>query len=363
MVTLFVLTWLYVFLLLFLAFGILLNRKPDHQFIRKISVIIAARNEEKDIPHLLDALSKQDYPPDQFEVVLADDRSEDATYSIMQAFSEKFENFSCVRVTDSDEGFPGKKRALDKAIRHSSGDILAFTDADCRPGASWLSEVNGHFDMDKDFIAGYSPLITSSGKFIDGLKNLERASIFAVSAGSMGWNWGMTCTARNIAYTRKLYNEVEGFSGIDHILSGDDDLMLQKVSKSCTSKRFMFTQESIVPSYENDDLSVQFQREQRRASKFMSYSSSVKWVAILVLVYYFSMIVSLIPLACGYNSWALYFKLFGLKAASELLLLSIFLIRIKRIEYLRCFLPAEILYIPYFIYFGIRGTLGKYRWR
>lgn len=51
-----------------------------------ISVIIAARNEEDNIGHLLEALQKQTYPAELFEVLVVDDHSTDRTADIVQRF-------------------------------------------------------------------------------------------------------------------------------------------------------------------------------------------------------------------------------------------------------------------------------------
>jgi cellulose synthase/poly-beta-1,6-N-acetylglucosamine synthase-like glycosyltransferase len=58
--------------------------------------------------------------------------------------------------------------------------------------------------------------------------------------GSLGWNHAVTCTGRNLFYRKKLFEEIRGFSGIDHILMGDDDLLMMKIRKQTDWKiRFM----------------------------------------------------------------------------------------------------------------------------
>ncbi len=363
MILAYALTGFYCLLLLFLTIGVLLHRKPNWHPHRTISVIVAARNEEKSLPQLLEALAKQDYPADHFEIVLADDRSTDGTWQIMQDFCESHQHVIALQVLETDDGHPGKKRALARAIEASSGHILAFTDADCRPGPNWLTEIDRHITEKIDFVAGYSPLITASGTIIDGLKNLERASIFAVTSGSLGWNWGLTCTARNMAYTRELYDSADGFSGIDHIRSGDDDLMLQKLHHFSKGMRFIFSQDSIVPSYENDDVATQINRETRRASKWRYYPASLKIITLLVMLFYLCLACCLTGAIIHLVSWPVFLSILAAKICSEFLILLTFLIRMKRTPLLLWFPLAETLYVPYFIYFGIRGTFGAYRWK
>jgi len=56
------------------------------------------------------------------------------------------------------------------------------------------------------------------------LKKLERLAMFTFSAGSIGWNWGITATGRNFAYKKEVFESLNGFDGIGHVPSGDDDL-------------------------------------------------------------------------------------------------------------------------------------------
>ena len=60
---------------------------PDKSPQTKISVLIPARNEEKNIGQLLQALQEQTYPGEFFEIILVDDHSTDATPAIVQQFS------------------------------------------------------------------------------------------------------------------------------------------------------------------------------------------------------------------------------------------------------------------------------------
>ena len=75
-----------------------------------------------------------------------------------------------------------------------------------------------------------------------------------IAYGSLGWGHAITCTGRNLAYRRSVYNEIDGFSGIDHLMSVDDDVFMQKIAKNTSWKiKFMMTEDSAVqsPSSEN----------------------------------------------------------------------------------------------------------------
>ncbi len=359
--TLYILSGLYAGLILTLFIGIFLLKKPGEVRHQKISVIIAARNEEKHLPELLHRLATQNYPEDCFEIIVANDRSTDNTEKILSEYSSRIANLTYVSVQDESVDLVGKKGGLTLAIATASYPILAFTDADCLPCENWLKEVDKHFYDDVDFVAGYSPLLNNTR--IGKLKNLERSSMFAVAAGSFGIHWPLTCTARNMAYRKDLYNAVEGYKGIGHIRSGDDDLMLQKMGTNIRKFNFMFSKEAEIPSFDKEDLQSQMQLESRRGSKWKYYSPSIKLIILVILSFYISIIFTLVATILGKLALPILGVIIFAKILPELLLIFTFLYKVGN-KKLIMFLPiAELVYIPYFIFFGLKGTFGKYRWK
>jgi len=354
----------YVFLVLFLLIGFLKLVKPQTTAtIKKISVVIAARNEEKHLPELLSALTRQNYPDDAYEVIVINDRSTDATKDILEQFALKHNNFRVINIVKENPVIVGKKNAINEGIKAADYPLLAFTDADCIPGINWLAEINRHFRNDIDFLVGYSPLIVVQSKFLSMLKNLERAIYFSLAAGSFGWKWGVTCTARNMAYRKDLFLKVNGFSGISHIPSGDDDLLMQKMIPFVRKMTFMLTPESVVPSYDKTKYSDQLELETRRASKFRYHPTSVQLLSVFILLFFLLQLSLSVELITGIISLKFFFILIGLKTLIDFFLLQFFLFRLKS-EKLLLMLPLyETIYPLFYIFISIKGTLGKYKWK
>jgi cellulose synthase/poly-beta-1,6-N-acetylglucosamine synthase-like glycosyltransferase len=86
-----------------------------------VSIIIAARNEEANLPGKIDNLRRLDYPRDRLQIVIASDGSTDGTTSILRA------NTSFLLPVILDQSC-GKASALNEAVRHAAGDILVFMD-------------------------------------------------------------------------------------------------------------------------------------------------------------------------------------------------------------------------------------------
>src|SRR3990172_7929460 len=95
----------------------------------KLSVMIPARNEERNIAGCLASLLQQG---EDLEILVADDGSQDRTAEIVSGFCSEHPCLKLVRVPPLPEGWLGKNHALHVAVQHCRGEWLLFTDADPR---------------------------------------------------------------------------------------------------------------------------------------------------------------------------------------------------------------------------------------
>ena len=96
----------------------------------KISLILAARDEQDKLPAALSTLLAIDYP--RLEVIAVDDRSGDATPQILDELAANHPQLKVLHVKELPEGWLGKPHALQKGYQASSGKLLVFTDADVK---------------------------------------------------------------------------------------------------------------------------------------------------------------------------------------------------------------------------------------
>lgn len=96
----------------------------------KVSILIPARNEEKNIAACLDGLLCQDYP--NFEIMVLDDQSSDRTGAIIQSYAQRDERIHLLHGQALPPGWTGKNYACHLLGQAATGDILLFTDADTR---------------------------------------------------------------------------------------------------------------------------------------------------------------------------------------------------------------------------------------
>ena len=117
------------FILLLRIFRNLAGIMPDPPYgpaNNFVSVVIACKNEEKNLSVILNDIASQDYGQDNYELIIVNDNSTDGTY-------EAATRFGCIRHLKiiNNEGH-GKKSAVVTGVAASSGDLLLTTDADCR---------------------------------------------------------------------------------------------------------------------------------------------------------------------------------------------------------------------------------------
>ncbi len=96
-----------------------------------ISVIVCAKNEEENVANYIPLLAEQNYP--DFEIVLIDDASSDATLTIFEDFEKQYPNIRLVKVENNEAFWGNKKYALTLGIKAAKKEYLLFTDADCYP--------------------------------------------------------------------------------------------------------------------------------------------------------------------------------------------------------------------------------------
>jgi chlorobactene glucosyltransferase len=96
-----------------------------------VSIIVPARNEERNIRRCVTSLLEQDYP--YFEVIVVDDGSTDGTGAILDeiaCFHPRGDCLWVLRLRELPQGWAGKPHALHAGVQESHGDWLLFTDAD-----------------------------------------------------------------------------------------------------------------------------------------------------------------------------------------------------------------------------------------
>jgi cellulose synthase/poly-beta-1,6-N-acetylglucosamine synthase-like glycosyltransferase len=194
-----------------------------------LSVVICARNEAENLTKYLPEVLKQNYP--SYEVVVVNDCSEDNTFDVLGSLMNQYPHLK-VSMIQKDPGFTHtKKLAMLIGIKAAKNDLLVFTDADCKPASpDWLREVAAASAKEKtDIIIGYGAYLSEPGllnRYIRYETMFTAMQYFGMAmAGKPYMGVG-----RNLAYRRSFFFEKGGFGPHNHIMSGDDDLFVNRNS-------------------------------------------------------------------------------------------------------------------------------------
>jgi cellulose synthase/poly-beta-1,6-N-acetylglucosamine synthase-like glycosyltransferase len=360
------LTGLYLLVLVYLIVGWFKLKRPRlaaRNFKTKVTVMVAARNEEEKIALTIEDILAQDYPKHLTEIIFVDDHSTDRTSDIIGSYTAQ--GVQLLQLNEDKPLNSYKKKAIAEAIKLSTGELMVATDADCRMGPKWLSSVVNYYETHQPVMISSPVTYFEETTIFENLQTLEFAYLVAMGAAFIGNKRASTCNGANFAYRKDVFYEVGGFKGIDDLASGDDELLLQKVAEKYSGKiAFLKLREAIVYTHAKKDLKEFVNQRRRWASKSTKYKDK-KVVALAVGIWLFN--VSLLANAglSFYDGW--FFKLFLIQFFSKFIFEAMFLLPVttffKRPNLVGLLILLSPIHIIYFVYVGLIGNTRKYVWK
>jgi cellulose synthase/poly-beta-1,6-N-acetylglucosamine synthase-like glycosyltransferase len=257
---------------------------PAGTRLTNISVVIPARDEEENIGQLLAALKSQTYPAELYEVIVVDDQSTDKTAEVVKSFA------GVKLISLKEEGINSyKKKAIETGIAAASGELIVTTDADCVPGPEWLKMIAG-YAADKNAVFITAPVaIVCNSSVLQLFQAMDFMVLQAITGAVVHHKQLSMCNGANIAYSKKVFGEVNGFAGIDHIASGDDMLLMHKIWQQHPDGVFYLkSKEAIVSTQPQKTWKAFFDQRIRWASKAGKYGDK-RFLPVLLLVYLFNL--------------------------------------------------------------------------
>ncbi len=102
---------------------------PERDTLPPLTILVAAKDEQDNLPRCLEGLCAQQYP--DLQIVAVNDRSDDRTGQIIDDFARRDSRVTAVHVEHLPEGWFGKNHAMHQGVQRARGRWLCFTDADC----------------------------------------------------------------------------------------------------------------------------------------------------------------------------------------------------------------------------------------
>jgi poly-beta-1,6-N-acetyl-D-glucosamine synthase len=365
---------LFVFLLYFLLMILLLEgwRKAIRQTSPQplgdeskpfISVIIPIRNEQENIVNLLNGIVRQNYPSEKFEVIMVNDHSEDSTREVVETWLAKHSlpnfRFICLPAT-----LAGKKAALAEGIKTAKGEIIVTTDADVSVGDGWLKATAALFHPSIQMVCGAVRILPGKSFFGEG-QAIEFASLIGTGAATLALGIPTMCNGANLAFRKNVFEEVGGYTGNEHIPSGDDEFLLKKVIKRYPKGvDFNRNAESVVSVKALASPHEFFMQRVRWAGKWRAHGAVTSaFLAGFVFLFYVTMLLVLPLTLLG----ILPATDAGLLLGGKIIIEALFLFEVMKFLSVRFnglwFFVLQWVYPLYVIFFGLAASFLTVSWK
>jgi glycosyltransferase involved in cell wall biosynthesis len=192
-------------------------------------VIICARDEAHNIVKNLPGILVQHYKTTH-EIIVVNDNSQDESKYLLDEFKKSFKNLVPIDLTQEAKMIPGKKFPLSMGIKTAKYEVVLLTDADCVPASEfWLQKMQEAYQPGVEIVLGYGAYYKMPGllnkliRFETFHSALQYFSYALAGHPYMG-------VGRNLSYKKALFFNNKGFSAINQIPGGDDDLFINKVA-------------------------------------------------------------------------------------------------------------------------------------
>lgn len=195
------------------------RRLPDAR-CGPVSVVVSARNEERDLPACLDALAALDYPRHILQIVLVDDRSTDATGSLIDAFAAKHPHAVAIHTAAlPDNGLEAKARGIAHGFARATGAWVLITDADARVAPGWVRHLLGDADEGVGMVGG--AVVAEPRGLVGLVERVSWAFVQIFSAGAAGLGFPFICLGPNMGVRRAMYLAAGGLERADFRVAED----------------------------------------------------------------------------------------------------------------------------------------------
>ncbi len=357
----------YISIVLFFIYGWLKSKKyiaKNEHLSTSLTVVVAVRNEEANILNLLNDLKAQSYSSNLFDVIIVDDHSTDNTAKLIENY--EMSNLRLIKLNIDKPINSYKKKAITEAIKISNAKLIVSTDGDCRLNADWLKTVVDFYESNNFKVISAPVTFHKQQSLFEILQTIEFQYLIGVGASAIFNNYPITCNGANFIYEREVFNELDGFKGIDHKATGDDELFLHKVFKKYpNSAGFIKSENATVKTYAKQNLKEFVQQRKRWASKSTGYTDK-KVVSIVICIFFFNLVLFISPIIYFFdNSIIEFFYLaFVLKLSFDGYFMFLMLKFFNNTRYVIYSPLVVFLYVFYILYIGILGNINKtYHWK
>ena len=241
-----------------------------------VSVIICARDEDENIARNLPGVLVQKYATTH-EVIVVNDNSVDDSKYILEELQKTFKFLQIVDLKQEAKLISGKKYPLSIGIKEAKHEIVLLTDADCVPATEfWIQKMQDAYVNGTEIVIGYGAYYKKPGLLNKLIRFETFHSALQYLSFALAGNPYMG-VGRNLSYKKDVFLRNKGFSSINHIPGGDDDLFINKVA-SKHNTRVVIDKDAITLSQPKGSFSQWLRQKTRHYSTARYYKKTNKFL-------------------------------------------------------------------------------------
>ncbi len=188
----------------------------------KISILIAARNEEKNISRCLEAIERLEWPVSDLEVWIGNDGSEDNTAAIITRFIRGKSQFHLLHIRNNIGTARGKANVLAQLAAQATGDYLFFTDADVQVPPSWLKAMLAEWQPGVGIVNGVT--LVSGYASLARMQFIEWTYAISLMRRFAQRKIPVTAMGNNMMTSREAYLATGGYAHLPFSITEDYQL-------------------------------------------------------------------------------------------------------------------------------------------
>ncbi len=341
---------------------------PNFQPQTSVSILIPARNEAAAIGKCLRSILAQHFPIHLMEIIVIDDFSNDATPEVVKSLQDsRIRYLALADFVEENSLIAHKKKGIEAGIQQATGTLIITTDADCYLPSNWLALVVSYYEAkDPAFIA--APVnFTREQNALERFQSLDFNGMMLITGAGIQGRFMHMCNGANLAYPRAVFEEVNGFSGINHLASGDDMLLLQKIAHRYPHRiGFIKNLAATALTPPQSTWASFFNQRLRWASKSTAYR---EWGITITLGLVFAFCVNILLSLTATLWWGSFaFGLFALqlctKSLADFLMLRKSTRFFNRADLMRSFVVSQLYHIFYIVVIGFLANFKQsYEWK
>lgn len=331
----------------------------------KITILVAARNEAKNIEKCLESLSNQNYNQDFYEILLIDDFSEDETVLL----ASKYKKVHILKLSDflaaSFKNLPNKKRAISLGVETAKNEIIITADADCFYKQNWLKAMAQSYTKTQAKLITAPVLFYSKKNIFSSFLELDIISMMGITAADIKQGKPSMVNGANLLYAKNTFLELNAFEGNENVASGDDVFLMQKINEKYPGEIIFLKNKDAVAFTDSPNSFSEFTNQRIRWTSKSSRYADKKVVKTLVLNYlfYFFIFVGFVLSVFQTKILILVISVFIAKMMLDSVFFKQLLSFFQKEDLLKKIFWVEFLHLFYINILGILSLVGKYSWK